>query len=278
MLVSVMAALKGKNQIEKFRKIAERLASQILPLKGVAGIIFIGGLTRRFADKYSDIDIIVFLEKRDKEMRKHIRKMGSDTQNCSGIDIDIEVHFLVDFKRWKLEEFEMWDFSKAEVVFDPTGEINRMLKAKLHVPKSFWVKRLAVYAEYLKWYCCPPEEDLCTVAETWIERGDLLSAHYSINYATDLVLSILFALNKEFMPPQKWRIFYSYQLEWLPADFRRLLEESILVKDFSAEDLKRRIKALRRLWKEIILKIEHETKFTLDSLHAYYVKTMLRQA
>jgi len=272
-----MVRLRGKNQIAEFRQVAERLVLRISPFEGVAGIVLIGGLVRGFADKFSDIDINVFLNRKDDELRGQIRKIGSDEERSSSIDVDLEIHLLSDFAKWKLDETSMWDFEKAEIVFDPSGEISRLLRRKLHVSEGFWVKRIAVYAEYLKWYCCPPREDVGTIAESWIERGDLVSAHYCLSYVVDLVLGMVFALNREFLPPQKWRVFYSYSLKWLPTDYERLIEEAITIKNLSAHDVSRRMKTIRELWHQIVPKIERETGITLDSLSKYYVETILHQ-
>ena len=114
-----MVRLKGENQIRKFRKVAEGLVSEIVSFEGVTGIVFIGGLVRGFADKFSDLDIIVFLSKRDEQLRKKIRDLGSDKQRRLGIDVDLEVHFIDDFKKPKWNEVDKWEFSRAEIVFDP---------------------------------------------------------------------------------------------------------------------------------------------------------------
>jgi len=59
-------------------------------------------------------------------------------------------------------------------------------------------RTVVVCAEYLKWYCCPVKKDAGTVAEVWIRKGDLTSAHYCLNYGVELLLKLIFALNKEF--------------------------------------------------------------------------------
>lgn len=272
-----MVELRGKNQIRRFRHAAERLVSQMSPFEGVAGIVYMGGLTRGFADKFSDVDIVVFLNRADDELNKRIRKMSVDEQRRSGIDIDLMVHPLTDFRKWKLDEPTIWDYSKAEVVFDRSKEVSKILKKKLRVSRSFWIRRIAEYAEYLKWYCCPPREDVGTIAEAWIDRGNLVSAHYCLNYSIDLLLGIVFALNREFLPAPKWRVFYSNSLKWLPTDFGRLIDEAMITKNFSKTDLSRRMSAIRKLWREIIPKIEQDTGLTLDSLSKYYVDAVLHQ-
>jgi predicted nucleotidyltransferase len=272
-----MVKLKGRNRIERFRRVAEGLASKIASREGVAGIVFIGGLVRGFADKFSDLDITVFLSEGDERSRRQIRSMGLDEERRSGIDIDLEVHFLEDFERWKLGEAYRWELSRAEIVFDRKGEIKKVLGEKLKVRRDFWTKRIAVCGEYLEWYCCPIREELGTIAEAWVERGDLVAAHHCLNYSVDLLIRLIFALNKEFLPAPKWRLFYSYSLKWLPTDYEELVKEAIIVNDFSVGDLNRRLKTIRKICSGIFPKIEHETGLTRETISKYYVEKTLRQ-
>jgi predicted nucleotidyltransferase len=272
-----MVRLKGENQIKKFRQVAEGFISKIVSFEGVTGIVFIGGLVRGFVDKFSDLDIIVFLSKRDEHVRKQISDLGMDEQKRLGIDVDLEVHFLEDFKRLRWDEADKWEFSRAKIVFDPEGEIKKVFGQKLELPKDFWIKRIVVCGEYLKWYCCPPREEVGTVAESWIERGDLVAAHYCLNYAADLLVKIIFALNREFLPAPKWRMFYSYSLKWQPMNYKKLIKEAMTMRSFSARDFNRRLKTIREMWHKIVPKIEDETGLTPDQISKYYVEKILRQ-
>ena len=281
--------LKGENQIRKFRRAAGDLVSRIASCEGVAGIVFLGALVRGFADRYSDLDITVLLSKRDEKLRMQIRKMASDEARRSGVDdVDLMIEFLEDLKKREWDETDKWDFSKAaKIVFDPKGEVKDVFREKLRVPNDFWVKRVVVCAERLKWYCCPPEEDWVlrrrrlglssTISESWIDRGDSVAAHYCLNYGVDLLLEALFALNREFLPVPKWRIFYSYGLKWLPEDYKELLKETMYTKSFSVKELNRRLKAIRKLWLKVILKIEDEIGLTPKQISEYYVHKILHQ-
>ncbi len=273
----MVTPLKGENQIAKFKQLAEALVSKIVSHEGVVGVIFIGGLVRGFADKYSDIDIITFLSRRDETLRTQIRKISLDEEIRSKVDVDFEVHFLEDFKKWKWDEADRWEFSKAKIVFDPEGKVEEVFRDKLCLPKDFWIKRVVIYAEYLKWYCCPPKEGIGTIAEAWIDRGDLVSAHYCLNYGVNLLLRILFALNKEFLPASKWRIFYSHRLKWLPEDYERLVKQALNAKSFSAEEFNRRLGVIRELWQKTIHKMEDETGLTPEQASKYYVEKVLHQ-
>lgn len=269
--------LRGKNQVDKFRRVAKRLASKIASIEDVAGVVFLGGLVRGFADEFSDLDITVFLSTRDESLRMQVYKIGLDEEKQSHIDIDLEVHFLEDLKRWRWDEADKRDFSKAKIVFDPKGEIRKVLKEKLRLPEDFWLKRIVACAEYLKWYCCPSREGTGTIAEVWINRGDLLAAHYCLSYAVDLLLKTLFALNREFLPAPKWRVFCSYELKWLPSNYKELIEKAVLIKDLSVRDLNRRLKIIRKIWRNILPKVENETGLTADQISKYYVEKILHQ-
>ncbi len=281
----MQAELRGENRIEKFKKAADNVVSKVSSHEGVKGIIFLGALVRGFADRTSDLDITIFLSRIDKDVGMRIQRLAMNEAKRSGIedmDMDIMIESLETLRKREWDETDKWDFSKsAKIVFDPQGEIEKLFAEKLEVPEDFWVKRIVVYAECLKWYCCPPNEKWAlkrrrlgipsTVSESWVDRGDLAAAHYCVNYGLDLLLKILFALNKEYLPPPKWRLFYSYSLKLLPKGFKKLLEEALHIKSFSAKDLNRRLKAVRNLWLKTTRKIGMETGLTPKQMHEYYV-------
>lgn len=269
--------MKGDNQIGRFRQIAEKLVSRLSLIEGVVGIVFMGGLARGFADRFSDVDIDVYLSVEDRKLKQTIREMCADEQKRSGIDVDLSIHFLGEFKKRKWTEIDRWDYSHALIVYDPKDEVKRLLDQKLQVPRDLWVKRIATCAEYLKWYCCPPKENVGTMAEAWIERGDLVSAHYCVTYAVDVLLRVIFALNKEFVPPQKWRIYYSYTLKWLPPNYKELFREALITKELSTSDFERRLEVIRKIWYTTVPKIEEETGLTLGALSKYYIENVLQQ-
>jgi predicted nucleotidyltransferase len=272
-----MVKLKGKNQINKFKQIADKLTSRIASHEGVGGIVLVGGLVRGFVDRFSDLDIFVFLNKKDEELVTKISNMGVDEGKLTGIDVDLEIHVLEDFKKLKWDETDKWDFCKAKIVYDPDGNVEKVFREKSKIPKDFWVKRIVVYAEYLKWYCCPPKNGVGTVAEAWIERGNLAAAHYCLSYAVDLLLKMLFALNEEFLPSPKWRIFCSHNLKWLPEDYEALIREIMRVEDLSSREFKRRLEDIQKLWRRVVPKIENETGLALEQLSKYYVREILHQ-
>lgn len=272
-----MTELKGPNQIETFRGVAEKLVSRISICEGVCGILCHGGLVRGFVDRFSDLDITVFLARGDKQLQADIRGIALDEERRSGLEIDLMIHDLEDYRKKRWDEIERREFSKAKVVFDPEGQIKELLSEKLSVSRDFWVSRIATLTEYLKWYCCPPGEGVGTITETWVERGDLVAAHHCMSYGLDLILEMMFVLNREFFPSAKWRLFDSCGLKWLPGDYSHLVQEIMIMRSFSKGDLDRRLNAMRQLWDRVIHKVEEETRMTLEELHVYYVRNILHQ-
>jgi predicted nucleotidyltransferase len=270
--------LKGQNRITEFRRFAKELTSKISKDKNVVGIVLLGGVVRGFADKFSDLDITVFLDKKDDGLCRKIRNIGSQMAKSHNVDLDLMVHYLGDLRKWKMKEEALkWEYSNAKIVLDDKGDVKRVLRGKLRPPKDFWIRRIVVCGEYIKWYCCPPEEGVGTISESWIERGDLASAHYCLNYSVDLLLRLLFAINREFVPAPKWRIFYSYKLKWLPSDYSELIQEAMITPRLSSGEFNRRLTAIRKIWHGIAAKIEEETGLTPKTISKYYVEKILQQ-
>lgn len=272
-----MLGLKGENRILQFEEAASRVVFRVSALDGVAGIVFLGGLVRGFADRSSDLDMTVFLDKNDDSLRRQVGKIGLEEQKRTGVDVDLEVHHLEDFEKKRWSEVDRWDFSIAKVALDPNGKVTKMISTKLRVPEGFWIRRVVLCAEYMKWYCCPPSENVGTIVETSVERGDLAAAQYCLNYGLDLLLRALFALNRTFLPPQKWRLIYARNLPWLPRNYDSTLADLLTVKSISKKDVTRRIGSIRGLWSDVSAKMMNDMGLSPDAVSRYYVKKHLHQ-
>jgi hypothetical protein len=86
-----------------------------------------------------------------------------------------------------------------------------------------------------------------------------------------------FALNREFLPAPKWRLFYSYSLKWLPEDYKSLIGQALLVNESSVEEHDRRLKVIRKMWRRTTAKPEEEAGLSLAQLSKYYVEKVLHQ-
>jgi predicted nucleotidyltransferase len=64
-----MAGLEGENLLNLFKPVSERLVYEISSVKGVSGIVLLGGLARGFMDKFSDLDVTVLLDNPDNTLK-----------------------------------------------------------------------------------------------------------------------------------------------------------------------------------------------------------------
>ncbi len=272
-----MFQLNGPNRFKEFKNAADELTESLAGIDGVLGVVLLGGVVRGFADKFSDLDVTVFLNEESSDIRRQALMIAQTHEKRSGIDIDLEIHVLDDFRNVDWSEIRLWDFSNSATTYDPKGAVREMLEEKLSVSEDFWIRRLSRSSQYLKWYCCPPRKGVGTISESIVERGDILAAQYCVNYCIEMILTALFALNRRFCPPPKWRLTYSYSLPWLPKDYRDDLKMIMIVQEISASELYRRIKKVQQMWRQIEDRMSHEFGLTDAEFVSYYVQRILGQ-
>lgn len=98
-----------------------------------------------------------------------------------------------------------------------------------------------------------------------------MSSHYAVNQAIECLLKVLFALNRKFIPPEKWRLYCSYSLKWLPSNFKEHIRKALLTRKYTLEDVERRVRILRSLWKEVLPKVEKEVGLSFDKFYEYSI-------
>ncbi len=240
-----------KNLYSTYLKIARDFVKRFERKKGVIGAALIGGSGRGNVDKYSDIDIAIFV-KRGTDLG--MKKEGETFVKLSGnrkVKIDWGIaEYESELKgTWSMEK--RWAYSQCKIIYDPEGKVKRLIDKKLIFPEKEreWLLMEGVEQAHY-WGIAVPEK--------LAYRGDMISAHYSINLGLAMLLQTLFALNKQFIPSPHWRIWFARKLKWKPKDFDEKIREIILVKEFTLEELKRRQKALLYLWKRIKPKVEKE--------------------
>jgi len=269
--VRILKGLQGENRIESFRRIADEIVKSISHFTSVEGILYIGGLTRGFADKYSDLDMVVLFNNDDPFAKDFLTSLSAQHEDRSGLEVDIEIYFLDDYVKRDWNEYTKWDLSHAIYAFDRQGEVKKQFDEKLKLHDDDWRRRLAHPLIYLTWYCCPTEEYILSMIDLWHDRGHLLSAQYSVNYGIDLILESLYAVNRSYLPAPKWRLFYTRELEWLPSNFEEELTEAFVVKEITEADSKRRATHISKLNHEICLRAEEVFGLDRDTIRRIYI-------
>lgn len=263
-----------RNRYRELRPAALALSHRIAEHRGVAGVFVVGGLVRGYLDEGSDLDIVVLLKKHDSKLKAAIRAMGREESERLGVDVDLEVHTIRSYERLKRDDNRRWECSHAEVLHDSEGRTLELLSSVVDVPDSFWTDRIVGGWTYFQWYAFNPDFPK-TVAEMCMDRGDRMGAHYSVNYSVDLLLELLYALNREFLPPPKWRMAYLKGLEWKPRGLGKALEEAIVVKDMGPEGLQRRLRAVRSLHGQLRRRVHGVTGLSEEQFWKHFLKVFV---
>lgn len=238
---------KTKNLSEKLLKGIQQYIEELKKFPEVIGILITGGLARGFADKFSDIDIEFFLHEKDfdKWERKSPVKLNRKIYNN-----DVEIEFFNfegfsdsnnDDSNWTMEN--RWDKSRSKIVYDPDGKVRKLLESKVVFRKDELKESIKRAHKYAYWFGN-------MVSESWLERGDIVSATSSINIALENLVDFLFLINGEFIPHRKWKFFYVKGLDTLPRDFSERFNNVYLAKTDTVKDIKSRIGAFVGLLKD----------------------------
>jgi hypothetical protein len=249
---------KTTNLSEKLLQGTQQYIDELKKFPEVVGILITGGLARGFTDKFSDIDIEFFLHKDDFDRweRKSPTELKRKLYNT-----DVEIEFLNfenysdtnnDGSNWTMEN--RWDKSHAKIVYDPNGKIRNLLQAKVTFREDELKNSIKRAHTYAHWFGN-------MVSESWLERGDILSACSSINIALENFVDFLFLANGEFIPHKKWKFFYVKELGSLPTNFSERFNNVYLAKTDTDENVRSRISIFAELLKEAEV-MPKKTRFT----------------
>jgi predicted nucleotidyltransferase len=270
--VVVMESLEGDNRIDSFRRTADEFVKSLSHFDSVEGILYIGGLARGFADKYSDLDLIVIFNNDDSYARDFLNSLSAQHEDRSGIEVDIEIYYLEDYLAKDWDEYVRWELSHAIYAYDRQGKVEKKIKQKLHLDEDAWKSRISHPLVYISWYCSPPEDYIPSMIDLWRDRGSPLSAQYSVLYGLDLVLQVIYALNREYLPAPKWRIFYVKHLDWIPDDFEAALQQIMLPTELTADDAMERAKIISSINSALLGRAKEVFGLDKDAIRKVYMR------
>jgi len=267
--------MKGENLIGVFKDAGAEIVKRLSKHKSVVGALFTGGIVRGFADKYSDVDVMIFLDHEDASVRSSVRLLAGEIDARFSIETDIEVHVLDEYIQQDWGEYLKWDLSNGMVVFDRHGGLSELLKEKLAVAEEEWQLRIAKSMIYISWYCFPEKEHVPSMIDLWSDRGDSASAQYAVVYTLESIVELLYTLNRSFLPAPKWRIYNISQLTWLPKNHVDALRDAMLIREISVEDARRRARALAPIWHEMLNRIHEEFGMDFQVATSLYLGKVL---
>ncbi len=269
-----------KNLKKEFEDVLRPFVEHLKLKSEIEGIVLLGGLGKRnHADIYSDIDLAIFVT--------HDLSSGKAPQWLPNFEFSVypasqfhpgitKLGFNVHQQELPALSVEEWDqikkdaFSKSVLIYDRTGKVEKFIKSNIKYSKvlerELLLKAVSKLPPYIK--INPKKQG---------RRGLYLVAHHLLNQGIDLIVESLFALNRQFLPHDKWKVQESLSLEWLPAHYMHDLEEGLLIKKLSYRDIERREKALENIANQILKKIEERLGDSELNLYDQACKTILKR-
>ncbi|MFX1390440.1 MAG: DUF4037 domain-containing protein [Promethearchaeota archaeon] len=251
--------LSSKGKYSEMLIDAKKIASELSMEMGVLGITISGGISRGYADDFSEIDLNIYLE--EDVYNNWILGMGPVPHGDAlwkGKYVDLD---FLSLKKEIEEEWSLikkWDASYNKILFDPEGKIEQLFNKK------------DIFSSREKFECVSEYFEKCMyignlVVLQWISRGDPLAANQLINNAISSLISMVFFANDEYPPYEKWALNYSYSLKWLPNQWKIRLSDIIITKEISIEEAKRRhilfIELYKECWEKIFGKELRDLEF-----------------
>ncbi len=237
----------GINKQEELTKELMNHLSLFQKYRGIAGIMLDGGISRGFADSLSEIDVVIFLHQEEFDKYKN-----ASTPTALGITMidnylyDIKLNSYEEEWNRKYDQVGLWDMSYAKILYDPNGELQKLFDYKLNVKIDFMNATGELFDAW--WH-------YRLAGDIWVKREDTMQGHFVLNEGITPLLSVLYIINQEFVPHEKWIIHMSHSLNWLPTHYEEQLSKIICIMDSSISGLLQRQQAFERLWNELNTKL-----------------------
>jgi hypothetical protein len=244
--MSIQFAIRSSDQalLDKATQIATAFAQQYIR-EGVVGVVFLGGIARGYFDQHADIDIAIF------------KRSGAEIpptpmyQHVDGLEIQC---FVEDYETEIDASWDMakrWAYTSRKIFHDPDGLISQLIEEKVPLKPAERKEMLMRGIALSEWY-------INRLTQLWINRGNLISAYDMFAEGLSQFFEGLFALNHQLVPATKWRTYCVERLKLLPPNFHERIQEVLLVKAISIEEIERRKQAFMEMWQSILPLVEQE--------------------
>lgn len=220
------------------RKYAEKNAQ-------IDGAILVGSTNIGVIDKYADIDIIIVAPPEAVAARKAMGKGYNETYVHESVEICIDWHPLAEIKKelenWK-NDATLWSLSKANILLDKRGVIRRLLGNIKPYPKEVRKKKLFLRFYWLSYYL--------NIIETSIKRREYETAAYCVYSSVKELSEILFLIENQFIPIEKWR-FHELKKLRIGREFLPRIQEVMRIARLTIEELEDKLTLLRKMHDEL---------------------------
>ncbi|MFH1607642.1 MAG: hypothetical protein ABIA78_00760 [archaeon] len=225
--------MKAKNLGKKYMEIIKIFTESFKKDPNIIGITLNGSIPRGTGDKYSEIDIDFYVKS-----KKAQNLPPKNDINVNGVWFDFAIKELKEEGRENWSMQKRWDCKHSKILFEKNKAITNLFRKKVKFYDG--EKEKIGYELKIKTYWC------ISLAEMFVERGDIVNAHLLINESLNSFVDYYFLKNNEFIPHYKWRYYYFQKLGKPSKQFKRKILDCYLIKNYSKKELYRRIKLLER--------------------------------
>lgn len=214
----------------------------------VSALAFQGGIGRGKFDRLSDIDLLIAFDKNDDSSDIIKGEHEFDEKKWSIFHLSFDK---VSPKKWRDKLRYVYGY-ETQIIFDRHGALNKLCQEALLSEEEradriiYNIKKLGnrgityrgIINEEWKGIHWGDPYDL------WIVRGCDYSAHMRLNQAIELMIDLIYSINRLPIPSPKWKHHLVTGLQWVPEDFRHNLHEASIINSITSSDVERRYHSL----------------------------------
>lgn len=212
--------------MKKYREIAKEVSKRYLKIPNLVGIILIGSSTHGIDDEFTDIDIQLVVNKKDKSF-----KMEQFKEEGIKVEVD-KMNFNWLMKKSNPDSEQYWIREKAVILYDPKGVLKKgFKKANFLTDKKHKKILWQVYKEIFNKYN----------ANKCLARKEKIAVCMCIFKTIDALSKFIFLYRKKAVPTFRWR--------WHFIKKEKLLDMSIIKRliSINLNSLEANIKVLGKI-------------------------------
>lgn len=223
---------------------------------GVVGVTLNGGLSRNYGDVLSEVDLTIYLSDEGvKDYESLSLRIPTGIVVIDNQLYDIKVVALASAISHNYKpDVELWDLQHAQILYDPSGEIEKILQANTNVAS---LPQLGGVMFDAWWH-------IKLAGDIWVYRENPAQGHLMLNDGAKSLMRAIYVVNDKYIPHEKWVYNDLETLTWLPKPVEQLMQDALYVTDFTLEGLVSRQKRLLSLYKKID---HHARNFTTGYRH-----------
>jgi hypothetical protein len=252
------------NYLNQFTKYAE-----------VEGIAILGGAAdtpgRRFLDEFSDLDAALFITLpmpkniQYSNVREFIDKYQSLLPNwlppfethiyCPLHPKDmVEINIHQQIMELEENSQRSWDYDEGrkegysetcEILFDRNGRVAKLITDKTKWDDVIARRLLLKLIGQAYWY-----GTVNPIRQ--IQRGFIHNGHDLLNRALDILVHIIYLINRKYRPHKKWRLQHALNLSVLPIDFKSRVISAMLIQEMTGKSVQKRVDIFKLLLTDVV--------------------------